>query len=380
MIGGALCLIKWFNVIVFRFVVRLIGALCGRCQATRWLGSCPRALGCRRVVTAALVLALGWGPGAVFAFQEAPVTALAFAPDGQALCRGSNQGLVVLSWPERQVVRRLATELAVVLDLRFSPQGDCLLVGGGIPGEAGQVELWSWPAGELLQRLQPHVDVIQRVAWAPGGERFGVASFTGECSVHDWLAADDPAGERRATERQRFVGHAQAVLAIEFWDDGSCVSAGLDQSLRWWNVGDGVVKRSLTNHVGAVVGVLPERAWSHSEVPERTVPERGRPPRRLWSVGADRTVRLWQPEVGRMVRFARLPETPTVACWDAGVEWIYVGGRDGRVWRVAAETMEVAEVGQWGQEQGVAAVAVHPGDGTLVVGGAFGLQVVDAPE
>jgi WD40 repeat protein len=176
------------------------------------------------------------------------------------------------------------------------------------------------------------------------------------------------------------VGHSKAVLAIDFWDESSCVSGGLDQSLRWWNVADAAVKRSLTNHVGPVVGLLPDSSLSALGVPADTVPERreerGRL-RRLWSVGADRTVRLWQPEVGRMVRFVRLPETPTVACWDAANGGICVGGRDGRVWRVAADSLEVTEVGQWGQEQGVAALAVHPGDGTLVVSGAFGLQVVD---
>jgi len=303
------------------------------------------------------------------------VTALAFSVDGDQLCCGSNDGLVVLSWPERHEVRRLATELASILDLKFSPRGDFLLVAGGIPGEAGQVEVWAWPAGELVERLQPHGDMIQRVCWAPAGCRYAVASFSGECSVHELADGTEVRGGKgRAVER--FCGHAQGVLAIEFWDEASCVSGGLDQTVRWWSVAEGAVKRSLTNHVGAVVAVLVERP-----VPERAGPDRmadaGRP-RRLWSVGADRTVRMWQPEVGRMVRFARLPETPTVACWDAAGDQLLIGGRNGTVWRVSAESLEVAEVGQWGQEQGVAAVAVHPADGTWVVGGAFGLFVVDS--
>lgn len=284
----------------------------------------------------------------------------------------------MLSWPERQEVRRLATEVSSILDLRFSPRGDYLLVAGGIPGEAGQVEVWAWPSGEWVQRHQPHGDVIQQAAWSPSGQGYAVSSFTGECSVHEFVVdrgldreldreLDRAESRVDVTELQRFAGHAQGVLAIDFWDEGSCVSGGLDQTIRWWGVADAAVKRSLTNHVGAVVGLLPERTVE----PSRS--------RRLWSVGADRTVRLWQPEVGRMVRFARLPETPTVACWDAAGAGICVGGRDGRVWRVAAESLEVAEVGQWGQEQGVAALAVHPDDGTLVVSGAFGLFVVGSP-
>lgn len=307
-----------------------------------------------------------------------PVTALAFAADGQSLCCGSNEGLVVVSWPERQEVRRLATELSRILDLRFSPRGDYLLVAGGIPGEAGQVEVWSWPRGELVQRHQGHDDVLQQAAWSPSGQRYAVASFTGECSVHAFVVGRELDQERereldRAVSRvevmelQRFSGHAQGVLAIEFWDEQSCLSGGLDQTVRWWGVADAAVKRSLTNHVGAVVGLLPERG----QEPSRS--------RRLWSVGVDQTVRLWQPELGRLVRFARLSQPPTVACWDAASGQILVGGRDGSVWRVSAESLEVASLGRWGEQQWVTALAVHPDGRSVVVAGGFGLQVVDSP-
>lgn len=310
--------------------------------------------------------------------SASPVTALAFAADGQSLCCGSDEGLVVVSWPERQEVRRLATEMSRILDLRFSPRGDYLLVAGGIPGEAGQVEVWSWPRGELVQRHQGHDDVLQQAAWSPSGQRYAVASFTGECSVHAFVVGRELDQERereldRAVSRvevmelQRFSGHAQGVLAIEFWDEQSCLSGGVDQTVRWWGVADAAVKRSLTNHVGAVVGLLPERG----QEPSRS--------RRLWSVGVDQTVRLWQPELGRMVRFARLPQPPTVACWDAASGQILVGGRDGSVWRVSAESLEVASLGRWGEQQWVTALAVHPDGRSVVVAGGFGLQVVDSP-
>ncbi len=304
----------------------------------------------------------------------------------------------MVSWPERTEVRRLATELSRILDLRFSPRGDYLLVAGGIPGEAGQVEVWSWPRGELVQRHQGHDDLIQQAAWSPSGQRYAVASFTGECSVHAFVVdresdrelgreLDQELGRERdrerdgqrdreldraesrvdVTELQRFSGHAQGVLAIEFWDEQSCLSGGLDQTIRWWGVADVAVKRSLTNHVGAVVGLLPERG----QEPSRS--------RRLWSVGVDQTVRLWQPELGRLVRFARLPQPPTVACWDATSGQILVGGRDGSLWRVSAESLEVASLGRWGEQQWVTALAVHPDGRSVVVAGGFGLQVVDSP-
>ena len=49
------------------------------------------------------------------------------------------------------------------------------------------------------------------------------------------------------------------------------------------------------------------------------------------SVGADRTVRLWQPEIGRLVRFARLESNPLAVAWNADGSLLAVAAADGKV-------------------------------------------------
>ncbi len=67
----------------------------------------------------------------------------------------------------------------------------------------------------------------------------------------------------------------------------------------------------------------------------------------LASIAEDRTVRLWHPLIGRLVRFARCrlrpvvrPGLPTVA-WSANGEQLPVGSNDGRVRVVDFETSQV---------------------------------------
>src|SRR5262249_61952541 len=95
-----------------------------------------------------------------------PLTALALTPDGKSVVLGAQAGLEVRSWPELERVRTLATELANVHDLAFSPDGTVLAIAGGSPAEKGTVELVRWPEGTLRHRVSPHRDVIYAIAWS----------------------------------------------------------------------------------------------------------------------------------------------------------------------------------------------------------------------
>jgi WD40 repeat protein len=234
---------------------------------------------------------------------------------------GSQAGLRIYSWPELLPSETRLTELANIHDLAFSPRGDVLLAAGGKPAEAGTVELRSWPQDKRICLAAAGNDVVYAVDWRADGQAFAAAC--GDRAVRLF----DAQGELIA----RLDGHSQAVLTVRFLPDGKLISAGRDQSLRLWDMAARRTLRTLDNHTGAVAGlaVRPRKADSAA----------------AWvaSIGGDRTLRLWQPTIGRLVRFARLPSEPLAVEWTVDGSRVVVACADGRVRLIDLETVEIVE-------------------------------------
>jgi WD40 repeat protein len=259
---------------------------------------------------------------------------------------GSQAGVEILSWPELAPLRRLPTELAHVHDLRFSPKGDKLAVAGGRPAESGDLEIYNWPASERIARRSPHDDLIYGVAWRSDGRAVVTASWDKTARVVDLAGRDDV----------KLAGHSRGVVAISFLpDDATIVTASADQSLRVWDAASGRQLRSLENHTAAVrsLAVRPQQSGG---------------PAMVASAGDDGTVRLWQPAIGRLVRFARLPEPPLDLAWSPRGDRLLAACRDGRLRIIDPDTAVI--IGDLpGMEGWAFAVACSPGgDAALVAG------------
>jgi WD40 repeat protein len=286
----------------------------------------------------------------------APVTAIAFAPEGNSVVVATTHEVAELSWPQLKLLRKLSVELAHFHDAAFAPGGQILAIAGGKPAESGGLVLLSWPDIEPRREFEVGDDVIHRAVWYPEGNKMALA-----CADHTV-----PIVSRTGRQAVRLDEHSAPVLAALFVPDilrPLLVTAGRDQTIRIWNA-DRPAKsvRSLDNHTAAVVDLALR-------------PLRDDEPPMIASAGADRTIRFWQPAIGRLVRFSRLPSPPLAICWTADGQRIAAACQDGNLRIVELQSAvilsEHAAVEGWAYS-----VALASDGKSLLVGGEAGQLAV----
>lgn len=274
-----------------------------------------------------------------------PITALAFSHDGKYLVACSQAGLHVYDFPALNLQRTIEVSARNIHDLAFSPDGDRLAVGGGNPATQGIIEIFSWPEGRSIRSLRAHRDSVTAVAWRDASS---LASASLDRRIILWdLPTEAPI--------QQFGGHSRGVSSLCFLNDKErLVSTGVDQSVRVWDVTSGTLIRNMNNHTLPVHDVALRPGTSGLPM--------------IISAGDDRTVRFWQPTIGRMVKFARLKAAPLNVAWLNNGARIVTACADGAIRLVDPDSVEVIgeiqALNDWAY-----ALAVHPTDGSIVVGG-----------
>lgn len=325
---------------------------------------------CRRYILAmkcnVLILFLLLVTVAPFASAtEPPITAVVFAPNGESVIAASQSGLRIYSWPNLQRRRTIECEAANLHCVAFSPDGKHLAAGGGNPSENGSVEVFSWPMCKRVSTLIEHTDSVQSVVWQSSTSLLsaGIDRKIEQSAVdHDPSQngrSSGPNSPRSAAKgnRRTFDGHSRSVSAVCILNNRQTfVSAGADQSLRVWSIESGKLIRSLNQHTGAVhdLALCPA---------DKALPM-------LASAAGDRTIRFWQPTIGRMVRYIRLDAEPLSIAW-LNEDTLVAGCVDGRLRIIDANNVKVT--GSHHATDGWAyAVAVHPHDGSVVTAGTGG--------
>ena len=127
-------------------------------------------------------------------------------------------------------------------------------------------------------------------------------------------------------------GHSRGVTGVLFVGSGadvSLVTASLDQTLRVWSLPDGKLQRTLNNHTAPVTGLVQPRPQKSNTLPL------------IASYSDDRTLRFWQPTIGRMVSFHRFTTAPTGVAWLASRDQLIIGCQDGAIHQMTRSTLSI---------------------------------------
>lgn len=289
---------------------------------------------------------------------ESPLTTVAFSADGQFLFGGAHSSLRYWHFPSRELRGHLPTKLEAIYDISVSSDGQRVAVAGGTPGEVGIVEVWDSSSNQLVHTAELHDDVIMQVDWSAEERHLVTAGFDGTVVVWDWNA-------NQAVST--FAGHSKPVLSVRCWGIDQVLSAGVDHSVRLWNASTGLVQRHFDNHLGSVVKILLEPNGAEQRV------------RRMISIGEDKTVRLWQPEIGRLIRFQRLPSVPVTGAWDGNSNTIVVGCENGTLYRLESDSLKILAAIETGVGR-IQSVAIEPTARQVVVSGQKAVAITTSSE
>ena len=249
----------------------------------------------------------------------APITALAFSPDGKQLVSGCYGRVVVWDMTTGAPSKVLTNVLGAVNDIRFSPDGKTLAVAGGQPSARGDIRLYDTSDWRLLATLGGHLDVVSSVAFRHDSRQLVSASFDKTVRIWDleskqtvltysghsdfvYGVAFGPTGDWFATASKdrtsrmidaktgksifTFSGMEQDVLSVAIRPDGEqVVTSGFEAALFWWNTKTGERVRRQGGHDIATNEIAFPKSGEFAV-----------------SAGADKTVRTWDPKTGVQIK------------------------------------------------------------------------------
>src|SRR5262245_30634447 len=216
-------------------------------------------------------------------FSEGTPQVVRFSRNGEVLLvaggRGGHSGCVVLfDVKSGKRIAKIGDELDAVLAADINAQQTLVALGG--PNRV--VRIFSAQTGELLNEIRKHTDWIYAAEFSPDGKSLATADRSGGLFV--WEADT-------AREAQNLRGHKGAIFDVNWrLDSGLLASAGEDGLVKLWEVNEGKEIKSWAAHAGGSFCVR----FAHDG--------------RLVSAGRDNTVKTWASDGAAQKSFAAFTE------------------------------------------------------------------------
>ena len=254
--------------------------------------------------------AFGFPPIAAWAGEFSP-WCVAFAPEGDTLAAGSEDGSICL-WDLKGggAPRVWRGHTDAVFGVAFSPDGALLASCGR---DAPRVRLWEVATGKVRTAWDAHPKWVWTACFSSDGRR--LATCGGDSLVRIY-----PTGE--TTPALELAGHEGAVKRLAWCDNGrKLLSAGDDVLLHVWDAATGASLHALAGHTSWLEGVAAAPAGAVAV-----------------TAGADRTLRAWDVAEGKELRVfgTRVPDLASVAVDAEGVHAASgAADRSLRIWNIA---------------------------------------------
>ena len=206
--------------------------------------------------------------------RPVPVAALAFSPDGAQLAASGYHEVTLWDASNGKLLRRVKNLPQRIQALAWHPAGQWLAVGGGTPGQSGEITLVDVTKGEVGKVWGRTIDTVMTLAFDAQGERLAAGGADNAIRVFSM-----PDGKELRLIQQ----HADWVLGLAFSPDGQhLASASRDRSARVFGLATGELEASYMGHEAPVSGV--------------TFSPDGKS---VYSCGRDKEVHFWAAKDGK---------------------------------------------------------------------------------
>jgi len=169
-----------------------------------------------------------------------PVFAVAFAPGGKVVAAGGVNEVTLWDPENGRLLGRLPGLPARIQALAYSPDGSALLVGGGSPGEYGEVVLVNPDKPESRKPLGVFPDIVLAAAFSSDGK--AVVAGGADRAARAFATAS-------GKELWRASFHADWVTAAAFSPDGRFVAtASRDRTVKVLDASTGKLFTTFNGH------------------------------------------------------------------------------------------------------------------------------------